>query len=168
MKVQNGISLHFIYYSNIIQTQFWCKIDKLVFLSTINHYILNSHVNVVWIFKKSNWNFISGWWFKQAGACYKLAHKQNMCSQERSWFIYLSMSSTISQCGVCGKRSTAMALTGWKGSEQGIDLSLCRAKPALLIFLHPLLFLFPFSVFPADGVQSSIEFATRVSILQDT
>ena len=79
---------------------------------------------------------------------------------------YLSRSITISQCGVCGKRSTAMAFTGRKGSEMGIDLVLCRAKPALLIFLHAL-FLFPFSNFSGEGVQSSIALATKVSGLQE-
>jgi len=62
-------------------------------------------------------------------------------------YVYLSRSITSSQCGVCGKRSTAMAFTGRNGSETGIDLALCRARPALLIFLHPRLFLFPFSIF---------------------
>ena len=60
-----------------------------------------------------------------------------------------------------------MALTGLKASEMGIDLALCRARPALLMFLHPLLSLFPFSTFVGDGVQSSIAFATKVSGLQD-
>lgn len=60
-----------------------------------------------------------------------------------------------------------MALTGWKGSELGIDLALCRAKPALLIFLQPLLFLFPFSLLSTDGVHSSIAFATKLSGLHE-
>lgn len=80
---------------------------------------------------------------------------------------YLSRSITSSQCTVCGKRSTAMAFTGWKGSEGGIDLALCRARPVLLIFLHPRLFLFPFSILSGDGVQSSIAFATKLSGLQE-
>lgn len=67
---------------------------------------------------------------------------------------------------VCGNRSTAIALTGRKGSEAGIDLALCRARPALLMFLHALLFLF-FSIFSGDGVQSSIAFATKLSGLQE-
>ena len=60
-----------------------------------------------------------------------------------------------------------MAFTGRKGSEMGIDFALCRARPAALMFLHPLLFLFPFSIFSADGVQSSIAFATKLSGLQE-
>lgn len=82
------------------------------------------------------------------------------------WSNYLSKSITISQCEVCGKRSTAMAFTGWKGFDMGMDLALCLAKPALLMFLHPLLSLF-FSILSGDGVQSSIAFATKVSGLHD-
>lgn len=98
-----------------------------------------------------------------------LAHKINLTQTLVSGppMTYLSRSITNSQCGVCGKRSTAIAFTGWNASEMGIDLALCRAKPALLMFLHPLLSLFPFSIFTGDGVQSSIAFATKVSGLQD-
>jgi hypothetical protein len=92
---------------------------------------------------------------------------KQVISREGLVCVYLSRSITISQCGVCGKRSTAMALTGWNGSETGIDLALCRARPALLILLHPRLFLFPFSIFSGDGVQSSIAFATKLSGLQE-
>lgn len=53
-------------------------------------------------------------------------------------YSYLSRSITISQWSVWGKRSTAMALTGLKASEVGIDLALCRAKAAMPIFLRPL------------------------------
>lgn len=60
-----------------------------------------------------------------------------------------------------------MPFTGWKGSELGIDLARCRASPALLMFLHPRLFLFAFSVLSADGVQSSMAFATKLSGLQE-
>lgn len=62
-----------------------------------------------------------------------------------------------------------MALMGLKGSELGIDFARFRARPAALIFLHPLLLflLFPFSVLSTDGVQSSIAFATRLSGLQE-
>lgn len=61
-----------------------------------------------------------------------------------------------------------MALMGLNGSESGIDLALCRARPAALIFLHPRLFLLlPFSDLSGDGVHSSIAFATRVSGLQE-
>lgn len=60
-----------------------------------------------------------------------------------------------------------MAFTGWKGSEIGIDLALCRAKPALLMFLQPRLSFFPFSTFSEDGVQSSMAFATKLSGLQE-
>lgn len=79
---------------------------------------------------------------------------------------YLSSSITISQCGVWGNRSTAMALTGLKGSDEGIDLVLCRAKPAALMLLHPL-FPFAFSDLSEVGVQSSMAFATRLSGLQE-
>ena len=80
---------------------------------------------------------------------------------------YLSKSISISQCGVCGKRSTAMAFTGRKGSETGIDLAQCRAKPALLMFLQPRLSFFPFLTFSTDGVKSSMAFATKLSGLQE-
>jgi hypothetical protein len=94
----------------------------------------------------------------------RVCHTINCPTFRRS--TYLSRSITISQCGVCGKRSTATDFTGRKGSEMGIDLTLCRAKPALLIFLHAL-FLFPFSTFSGEGVQSSIALATKVSGLQE-
>nr|AFK40927.1 unknown [Medicago truncatula] len=60
-----------------------------------------------------------------------------------------------------------MAFTGLKASEMGIDFALCRARPALLILLHPLLSLFPLSISVGDGVQSSIAFATKLSGLHD-
>jgi len=73
--------------------------------------------------------------------------------------LHLSKSITISQCGVWGNRSTAIALLG-------IDFVLCRARPALLIDRHPRLPLF-FSCFSDVGVQSSIALATRLSGLQE-
>lgn len=60
-----------------------------------------------------------------------------------------------------------MAFTGWKGSELGIDFTLCRARPALLMFLQARLSFFPFSLFSGLGVQSSIAFATKLSGLQE-
>lgn len=100
----------------------------------------------------------------------RIAYKVKIKREFGVWsthMVYLSRSITNSQCGVCGKRSTAIAFTGWKASEMGIDLALCLARPALLMFLHPLLSLLPFSIFAGDGVQSSIAFATRLSGLQD-
>jgi hypothetical protein len=90
-------------------------------------------------------------------------------SLTRIWsmtILHLSKSITISQCGVWGNRSTAIALLGIKGSELGIDFVLCRARPALLIDRHPRLPLF-FSCFSDVGVQSSIALATRLSGLQE-
>ena len=90
-------------------------------------------------------------------------------SLTRIWGIttlHLSKSITISQCSVCGNRSTAIALLGIKGSELGIDFVLCRARPALLIDRQPRLPLF-FSCFSDVGVQSSIALATRLSGLQE-
>lgn len=60
-----------------------------------------------------------------------------------------------------------MAFTGRKGSETGIDLARCLAKPALLMFLQPRLSFFPFSTLSGDGVQSSMAFATKLSGLQE-
>lgn len=60
-----------------------------------------------------------------------------------------------------------MALTGLKGSELGMDLALCRAKPALLMFLHPLLLFLPFCGISEVGVQSSMALATMLSGLHE-
>lgn len=59
-----------------------------------------------------------------------------------------------------------MAFTGWKGSDLGIDFTLRRARPALLMFLDRLLSFFPFSS-SGQFEQSSIAFAVKVSGLHD-
>lgn len=96
-----------------------------------------------------------------------LVHSKEDKNKKALTSTYLSRSITSSQCGVCGKRSTAIAFTGWKASEMGMDLARCRARPAMLLFLHPLLSFFTFSLVAGEGVQSSIAFATKVSGLQD-
>lgn len=86
--------------------------------------------------------------------------------------VHLSKSITISQWIVCGNKSTAIALTGLKGSDGGIFLTLWRAWPTLLIpfqLVLPLHPPFPFSAFRSafSGVHNSTALASKLWGLQD-
>ena len=87
--------------------------------------------------------------------------------QKRCYCSYLSKSTTISQCLVWGKRSTAVDFTGWNGSDAGRFLTLLRACPKFVVPLKPPL-AFTFSGGPSfKGMHNSTAFASKLSGLQD-